>query len=95
MTQFVPKWLNRAGMSPSKELTKPTEVDLSVLSVPQEGVLGGSGQDEIDGQTVRLVLWETSKMVIFEDQDGNVWRYLPAFGKSWPVTILRGSGRIV
>jgi hypothetical protein len=49
-----------------------------------------TGEDlsaEIDGRQVRRVIWETPKMVVFEDSDGHFWRYLHAFGQSWPVVV--------
>jgi hypothetical protein len=47
--------------------------------------VGASGA--IDGHPVRRIIWQTDKVVIFEDSDGHFWRYLHAFGQSWPVVV--------
>jgi hypothetical protein len=39
----------------------------------------------LDGHTVRKIRWETSKAVIFEDNDGRIWRHLRSYCKTWPV----------
>jgi len=41
----------------------------------------------LDGHRVCRVVWETEKMVIYQDSDGHFWRYLYDWGKSWPVVI--------
>ena len=41
------------------------------------------------GHEVSSVLWETPKMVIFEDLEGKTWRYLYAWGKAWEMEIGR------
>jgi len=39
-----------------------------------------------DGHTVARVIWGTPNMAIFADEQGQLWRYLPSWGKAWPVT---------
>jgi hypothetical protein len=42
----------------------------------------------IDGHQVQRVIWQTDKAVIFADEYGRFWRYLHAYGQSWPVVIM-------
>jgi hypothetical protein len=48
---------------------------------------GLDNSTKIDGRTVRRIIWQTDKAIIFEDSDGHFWRYLLAYGQSWPVIV--------
>ncbi len=41
----------------------------------------------IDGHTVRRIIWQTGRAIIFEDSDGHFWRYLHAWNQAWPVIV--------
>ena len=40
----------------------------------------------IDGHAVAEIIWQTEKMVIFKDPEGNLWRTVHAWKMTWPVT---------
>jgi hypothetical protein len=48
-----------------------------------------SSQRTINGYTVRRIIWETDKAIVFEDGRGHFLRYLHAYKKSWPVIVGR------
>jgi len=33
-----------------------------------------------------VILWQTDKMIIYEDSKGKIWRYLKSYDQRWPVT---------
>jgi hypothetical protein len=41
----------------------------------------------LDGHQVKEVLWETDKMIIFKDPEGNLWRRVHTWGMTWPIVI--------
>ncbi len=44
----------------------------------------------IDGHTVKEIVWETSRVIVFRDDRGNVWRRVHSWGMTWPITIVEG-----
>jgi hypothetical protein len=34
------------------------------------------------------ILWESVGFIIFRDDDGSLWRYMPSFQQKFPVTIM-------
>lgn len=57
-------------------------LDLAKQVTPKE-----SRDDSLkyDGHRVAQVEEESGKMVIFRDEAGNLWRYLHAYAKAWPM----------
>jgi hypothetical protein len=62
-------------------------LDLAKQVTATEGL---DNSTKIDGHTVRRIIWQTDKAIIFEDSDGHFWRYLPAYRQSWPVIVGHG-----
>ncbi len=50
-------------------------------------ILAGLRHAILDRHVVCWVWWATDKMVIFEDEQGQTWRYLHKWSRAWPVTI--------
>jgi len=40
-----------------------------------------------DGHRVEQVIWETPRMVIFRDPDGQIWRRVHSWNMTWPVEV--------
>ena len=43
----------------------------------------------LDGHVVTEVIWHTDRMIIFKDNEGNLWRRVHAWGITWPVSVRR------
>ena len=41
----------------------------------------------IDGHTVRRIVWESGKVIVFEDDQGHFWRRLHSWDHTWPVIV--------
>jgi len=51
-----------------------------------------SGSRSLDGHLVSRVVWESDRAVVFADEHGRFWRYLPAYKRAWPVIVEGGKG---
>ena len=59
-------------------------LDLAKQVTATEGL---DNSTKIDRHTIRRIIWQTDKAIIFEDSDGHFWRYLVAYGQSWPIIV--------
>jgi hypothetical protein len=41
----------------------------------------------LDGHQVKEIIWETSKVIVFRDEKGKVWRRVHAWGMTWPIEV--------
>src|SRR5262245_27111120 len=40
-----------------------------------------------DGHDVARVVWQTERIVVFEDEAGRIWRYVFSWRRAWPVLV--------
>jgi hypothetical protein len=43
--------------------------------------------------TLKKKIWQTDRFVIFQDQNGKLWRYMPEYKTGWPVTVVQHASR--
>jgi hypothetical protein len=60
---------------------------MSYLDIANEWERKQKRAQTIDGHKVKEIIWETSKAIVFRDEDGKMWRRVHAWGMTWPVEI--------